>query len=114
MISDLISTDDIQLLISDELGIEAFTVLYRPKFEKWATTKNIALLLKIFKSAEKINPLSDIKLCLDPKDDYLLNLAVDGDADFLFTGDYDLLVLKRIEKTEITTFSKFIKQHIEQ
>jgi predicted nucleic acid-binding protein len=34
-----------------------------------------------------------IAQCRDPKDDYLLSLAVSGRADCLVTGDDDLLAL---------------------
>lgn len=42
-------------------------------------------------------------LCRDPKDDYLLELAVISSADFIVTGDKDLLELERIGKTVIVS-----------
>lgn len=42
-------------------------------------------------------------LCRDPKDDYLLELAVSSSADFIVTGDKDLLELERIGKTVIVS-----------
>jgi len=39
-----------------------------------------------------------------------LALAVDGKASHLITGDEDLLVLKKIKKTEILSISKFLSQ----
>lgn len=36
------------------------------------------------------------KITRDPKDDYLIAYAVVGKADYLVTGDKDLLVLKRV------------------
>ncbi|WP_281163572.1 putative toxin-antitoxin system toxin component, PIN family [Psychroflexus tropicus] len=53
-----------------------------------------------------------MKLCRDPKDNFLLNLLVDSKADYLITGDDDLLVLDKMERTQIMTFTEFIK-HIE-
>ena len=52
---------------------------------------------------------SDIKICRDEKDNFLLSLAVDGNADFLITGDQDLLELKEIEKTQIVTLNQYLK-----
>ena len=45
--------------------------------------------------------------CRDGKDDYLLELAIRSDADFLITGDADLLVIKRIEQCYIVTIKEF-------
>ena len=42
------------------------------------------------------------------KDLYLLSLAKANDADFLLTGDSDLLDLGRYNQTEIVSFSKFM------
>lgn len=44
----------------------------------------------------------------DPKDDYLLAYALVGDADYLVTGDKDLLVLKeQLEEIQIVTPHEF-------
>ncbi|MFN2262353.1 MAG: putative toxin-antitoxin system toxin component, PIN family, partial [Psychroflexus sp.] len=52
---------------------------------------------------------SDIQLCRDEKDNFLLNLSIDSKADYLITGDNDLLVLDKIEQTQIMNFREFIK-----
>ena len=57
---------------------------------------------------EVIEIKSGILECRDPKDDFLLSLAKDGKADFLLTGDSDLLVIQRFENTRIITFPNFI------
>jgi len=44
-----------------------------------------------------------------PKDDFLLALAKSSNADFLVTGDRDLLVLENYGKTKIITIDKFEK-----
>ena len=45
----------------------------------------------------------------EPEDLYLLALADAVDADFLLIGDKDLLVLKKYNKTEIISYSEFMK-----
>jgi len=52
---------------------------------------------------------SAVKICRDEKDNFLLNLSIDSKADYLISGDNDLLVLKQIEKTKIITFTDFIQ-----
>ncbi|MFN8431438.1 MAG: putative toxin-antitoxin system toxin component, PIN family [Spirosomataceae bacterium] len=42
------------------------------------------------------------------KDNFLLSLAVDSMADYLITGDKDLLELVNINKTKILTMSQFL------
>jgi hypothetical protein len=44
---------------------------------------------------------SQIKRCRDPKDNFLLSLAVDSGADYLATGDKDLLEIRKVGKTMI-------------
>ncbi len=45
----------------------------------------------------------------DPKDDYLLAYAVVGRADFLVTGDSDLLILDRVGALRIVTAGELVE-----
>jgi putative PIN family toxin of toxin-antitoxin system len=49
-----------------------------------------------------------IRLCRDPADDFLLEAAVSGNADYLVTGDEDLLALKKIRQTIIVKPQAFL------
>ncbi|MCZ2460859.1 MAG: putative toxin-antitoxin system toxin component, PIN family [Chitinophagales bacterium] len=60
----------------------------------------------------RINVVSEISVCRDPKDNFLLALAKDTKADYLITGDKDLLELKQFDRTIICTLADFIKIHI--
>jgi uncharacterized protein len=51
---------------------------------------------------------SEVSLCRDEDDNFLLALAKDSKADFLITGDKDLLVLKQFENTSILTLTEFL------
>ena len=53
---------------------------------------------------------SRIELCRDPKDNKFLELAADGQADYLITGDQDLLVLHPFQATQIFTPAQFLEQ----
>ena len=48
-----------------------------------------------------------IRACRDPKDNRILELAVDGNADFIVTGDADLLVLNSFRGVRILTPATF-------
>ena len=46
----------------------------------------------------------------DPDDDYLLEIAVSGEADFIVTGDADLTVLDPFRGIRIVGYREFKKQ----
>lgn len=50
---------------------------------------------------------SVVDICRDEKDNFLLALAKDSKADYLITGDADLLTIKKFEHTEILTYIEF-------
>ena len=99
------------LLFSQELLEEFITVANRPKLKKYFSNKDLTDLLEtIDEVADFIEVTSEVSVCRDPKDNFLLSLAIDGKADYLLTGDKDLLVLREIGKTKITTISEFLNQ----
>lgn len=57
-----------------------------------------------------INVVSVVHECRDEKDNFLLSLAKDGKADFLISGDLDLISLRKFERTEILTIADFVKR----
>ena len=109
-IDKLIENKKIILIFSNELLEEFIDVVSRPKFKKYFSKKDIEKILEYFDQfGELVKVKSDIKICRDEKDNFLLNLSVDSKADYLITGDKDLLILEKIEDTKIKTFSEFIE-----
>jgi len=109
-LDELIKTKKVILVFSNELLEEFIEVVKRPKFKKFFSKKDVELLLDTFDQyADLINVTSQIDLCRDEKDNFLLNLSVDGKADYLVTGDKDLLVLEKVNKTRILTYRELIK-----
>lgn len=101
-IDKLIENKKITLVFSDELIEEFVDVVRLPKFEKYFSKSDVEKLLDCFDQyGELIKVKSDVNICRDEKDNFLLNLSIDSKADYLITGDNDLLVLKQIEKTKI-------------
>ena len=110
-IDSLISSEHIILLFSQELVDEFIEVAERPKFRKYFSLADLEdLLTKARTKAEFISVTSDIKICRDPKDNFLLALAQDGKATHLLTGDKDLLVLHKIGKTKIITINEYLSR----
>mgnify|MGYP001373355858 CR=1 FL=1 len=58
-----------------------------------------------------LQPLPQIEpTCRDPDDDHVLSAALVIDADYLVTGDKDLLVLGQYQKTRIVTARTFLTE----
>jgi putative PIN family toxin of toxin-antitoxin system len=101
------------LIFSQELLEEFIEVVKRPKFRRYFAQSDIEELLEtIDEYGEFIVVKSKIEICRDAKDNFLLSLAVDGSADFLLTGDQDLLMIEKIGKTNIKTISSFFEDEM--
>lgn len=61
-----------------------------------------------------IHVSSRVDICRDPNDNFLLELAEDGNADYLLTGDQDLLSIRKYGNTEIIKISEFFEKHYEK
>src|SRR5215213_2489447 len=97
------------VLVSVPVLLELADVLNRPKFEKYVThDERMRFMVSFLKVAEMVEISQSIAVCRDPKDDKLLELAVSGKADFLVTGDKDLLVLNPLHRVEIITPREFL------
>ena len=74
--------------------------------------KSIAKLIADYKFIGTLVDPVNVKttICRDPKDNKFLELAKEASANYLITGDEDLLTLKEFEQTKILTPSKFIEE----
>jgi uncharacterized protein len=69
--------------------------IYKPKFDKYVSNERREELLNLIKSKSQfIDIQSQITSCRDPDDNKFLELAIDSNAQFLITGNQDLLTLK--------------------
>jgi len=103
-----IYSDKALLIFSQELIDEFIEVSKRPKFTKYFSSDDVVSLLELFDTyGELIKVKSDINVCRDLKDNFLLSLAIDGQADYLVTGDNDLLDFKDFGKTKILSITDF-------
>ena len=48
-------------------------------------------------------------ICRDPKDDHILSLAVETEADYIVSGDKDLLSLKNFHAIKILDAGKYLE-----
>jgi len=99
------------LVFSQELIDEFLEVASRPKFRRFFTITDIEEILEtIGQYADFVKVQTKIDVCRDPKDNFLLSLSIDGNADFLLTGDKDLLELSPFGETTIITISDFLNE----
>jgi putative PIN family toxin of toxin-antitoxin system len=94
ILSELFLFERFQIIFSDELFNEFLDVARRPKFKKYFDEKSVQLLIEnISEQLEFIEVASAITICRDLKDNFILALSIDGNVDYIVTGDKDLLSL---------------------
>lgn len=89
---------------------ELIRVLAYPKF-KLSSLEQQNLLgeyLPYVKTIKKVQKLTDVNVCRDINGVMFLELALAGNADYLVTGDKDLLVLQQHFNFQIITPAAFI------
>lgn len=105
--------DDRAILVSSEYLVEELrTTLSRRKFEKKFKAANLTpehVVNRYLQYAEMVEPVELANSVIrDPKDVPLLACAVGGEADFLISGDNDLLVLESFQSIPIIRASAFL------
>ena len=113
-IDEKIVSKEIQIVVSEELLKELSEVSNRPKFKNIFTPKRIKELFSLLDGyAVVVLPRQKINICRDAKDNFLLEIALEGNADYLITGDEDLIVLNPFHKIKIVRpkdFGKIIEK----
>ena len=112
---EILSYPSVELVVTERLMQEVLLVAQRPKFAKYFRAEDVEQL-RLWMEQNMINiPLTVIPTrCRDPKDDYLLELAVQAKAIYLVSGDSDLLELGTIGDCKIMTVAQFEKEIVER
>jgi hypothetical protein len=88
---------------------ELTKILITPKFSKIVKPEVISnFLINLERTGIFVVPTETISVCRDPEDNKFLELAVEGNAAFIITGDNDLLVLNPFRNIQIITPKKFL------
>jgi putative PIN family toxin of toxin-antitoxin system len=96
------------LVISPSLKEEYFRVLSRKKFDKYISLETrLELFSAILEEALELHPTKTVSVCRDPKDNMLLELAIEAQVDAIITGDEDLLVLNPFQDIPILNAKSF-------
>lgn len=91
---------------------ELIRVLKRPKFDKYFNENIINEFISIFL---KIIKVVDLKIkvtdCRDKKDNFILETAINGNAEIILSLDNDLLELNPYKGIQILTLKNFSSKY---
>lgn len=105
---ELLSYPSIELVMTERLMQEVLLVARRPKLSKYFRSDDVDQLQEWMEQNMTNVPLGQIPArCRDPKDDYLLELAIQAKAVYLVSGDSDLLEMGSIGDCRIMTVRQF-------
>jgi putative PIN family toxin of toxin-antitoxin system len=103
------AVDNATILVSEAILDELTEVLSRPKFDRYVTIAERQEFLKsLGRIAEMIPITYTVRACRDPRDDKILELAVNGGATVVVTGDKDLLPLNPFRDIPIVTPAEYL------
>lgn len=97
-------------LYSQDSLDEIFDVLSRPRIRRGIVDDfDINEFVELLKfRGEEIIPVASIRVCRDPDDNKFLEIAVDGHADYIVSGDSHLLSLNPFRGIPIIKPAEFL------
>jgi len=95
-------------LISQRTFDELSNILSRKKFNFINKEEKQVIISYINHYAIHVEVKSKLDVCRDPHDNMFLELAVDGAADYIISGDADLLSLKKLGGIPIISVTRFL------
>jgi putative PIN family toxin of toxin-antitoxin system len=99
-----------EVLLSLELLEELSDVLGREKFDRFVTSEERDEFLEtLVERAILVEITERVQECRDPKDDKILELALNGQAEYIISGDKDLLVLNPFRDVKIIAAEEFLR-----
>ncbi|MBE9011657.1 putative toxin-antitoxin system toxin component, PIN family [Pseudanabaenaceae cyanobacterium LEGE 13415] len=97
------------VLLSEPVLTELRDVFSRSRFDRYLSLESRNQFLDEFLSIVEMIEISEsIVACRDPKDDKFLELASNGNANYLLSSDQDLLVLNPFRAVKILTPADFL------
>lgn len=105
---DFLSDEKVELVVSQELLNEVLEVASRPKLKKYFSQEHLNLVEDFMTQETLFCRINNVPArCRDSKDNYLLELALVSKANYLITGDKDLLSMGEIGCCQIITVMEF-------
>lgn len=99
-----------EVLLSRDALRELNEVLGRKKFDRFITSERRKEFLEtLVKLTVLVEIIESVTECRDSKDDKFLELALNGEAKYIISGDKDLLVLHPFRDINIITVEDFLR-----
>lgn len=99
----LIYSSDVLLEIVEVLGRDKFRIKYHISPEMIAALVDLICL-----RGELVIPTQKVTACRDSKDDMFLETALEGKAEYIVSGDFDLLDMKSFENIPVLRVAEFL------
>ena len=97
------------ILLSLDVIEELHNVLSRPAFDRYIEEEDrLKFLALLIKEAAIVEIAERLRECRDPKDDKFLELAINGNATLIVSGDKDLQVLHPFRNIPILSPREFL------
>ena len=109
-LNSLCNSDMINVYLCEELISEFMRVANQEKIKKYANNERTMQTVELMKASCIISSINNnviLSSLRDVNDLYLLSLAKTVEANFILTGDNDLLTLQSFEQTKIVTYKEF-------
>ena len=100
--------DEFKIVISPEILKEVENVLFRDKFSFIDKSKKEEFILILSELTEIVNPKLRLRICRDENDNKFLELAVESNANYIVSGDLDLLSIKEYNRIKILSSKDFL------
>ena len=92
-----------------DMADELDAVFARPRFNRYSSLEERKTFLdNPIHQTEWVQITERAPACRDPRDDKILELAVNGNADYIVTGDDDLLAMNPLRSIAIVGPAEFL------
>jgi putative PIN family toxin of toxin-antitoxin system len=104
-----LAADHFTLLKSASTERQLVEVLARPYVASIIAPETRAWMSELLAGAKPVTIAETVEICRAPTDDKFLELAINGQADFIVSGDADLLVLSPFRSIPILSPAAFVR-----
>jgi putative PIN family toxin of toxin-antitoxin system len=107
-----LAREDFIPLVCPQLLEELNRVLQYSKFQRYFNGETRLRFVAVIAALGELVDVPDElpRVVRDPKDDYLIACALTGEADFIISGDKDVLDLNRIGRIQIVSARYFVDE----
>lgn len=106
------AVDEAQLLVSEATLEELADVLARPKFDAYVSIADRQEFIRLLGRIAELVPITyRVQVCRDPRDDKFLELAINGRADLIVTGDKHLPELNPFHDIPIVAPAQYLGEN---